>query len=160
MTEVQRSNGLFDDGIRMFAVCREQAPRREPGLRWWVECLVVAVLVDGVSSSITSFVAVELCVRMLNRMLSAGRHWAMVTVVRVEVVVYMTVKVMRAVKPWAGSDKDAAGKPFRAVVAVRRAGIGGVVIVSVGAYRRSANSDGDLSMRWGGRKNEKATCCR
>jgi hypothetical protein len=35
------------------------------------------------------------------------------------------------VKPWASADKDATGKPIRAVVAVRRAGVRIVSIVTV-----------------------------
>ena len=45
---------------------------------------------------------------------------------------------IKTVEPRARADEDAAGKPLRAVVAVRRARVGVVIVVAVGAHRRRA----------------------
>jgi hypothetical protein len=52
-------------------------------------------------------------------------------------------------KPGAGANEDATGKPLRAVVAVRGATIRGGVIVTVGAIRGNADFDADLSIYFG-----------
>jgi hypothetical protein len=69
--------------------------------------------------------------------------------VNIETVIYMAVKICVAVKPRAGADEDATGKPFRTVVAIGSAGIRGVVIVAVRAPGFGADGNGDLSLYFG-----------
>jgi hypothetical protein len=78
-------------------------------------------------------------------------HWSVIAVFRMEAVIYVAVKTLSAMKPWAGANENAARKPLRAVVAVRSAVVGSDVIVTVGAYRRNANVDADgyLSLCFG-----------
>jgi hypothetical protein len=66
--------------------------------------------------------AVEVVFRSMIGPVSRVR--TVVTVVRVEVLVYPAVEAVGTVEPGTGSDKDAIGKPLRAVVAVGRAVIG------------------------------------
>jgi hypothetical protein len=80
---------------------------------------------------------------------TAFRHWTCVSVARIVAVVYVPVEAAVAVVPRAGADEDSAGEPVGAIVAVRGAGIWGVVKVSVGAYGRSSDADGDLSGCYG-----------
>jgi hypothetical protein len=75
--------------------------------------------------------------------------------VNIEAVIDMAAKPSRAVKPRAGTDEDAAGKPFRAVVAVGSTGIRSEVIVTVGARRFGSVIDAVLSLNFGGASREK-----
>ena len=61
------------------------------------------------------------------------RHWSFVTVPSVEAVIDVAMEVCGAVEPASGSDEDAAVEPLGTIVAVGRAAIGSVVVVSVGA---------------------------
>ena len=69
----------------------------------------------------------------------------MVAMVGVEVIVYVAAELGAAMKPWAGTDEDAAGEPLRAVVAVRSAAIGRRFVISIGADRGWSDVDADLS---------------
>ena len=71
------------------------------------------------------------------------REAAVIAVAGIEVAIHGAVEVVGAMEPGAGSDEDAAIEPLRAVVAVRRAVVGGVVIVAVGAFGRGADIDAD-----------------
>ncbi len=81
--------------------------------------------------------------------LAVNRHAAIVAVIWIEAVVYMAVEVGAAMKPRANADKGTAMKPFRAVVAIRSAAIGLVVIVTVGAGRFNSNADTNCALAWG-----------
>lgn len=72
------------------------------------------------------------------------RILTVIAVVRVIVVVDVAVEVLRSVEPWASSNEDATGEPLRAVVAIRRAGIGRSLIVAVGAVGSYSNADSHL----------------
>ena len=80
---------------------------------------------DDVTASVAHFVAFE--VGNLIEMavwvgsLTSGWHGAVIAVFGMEMVIYVTVEAFRTMKPWARADEDAAGKPLRAVVAVRGA---------------------------------------
>jgi hypothetical protein len=66
-------------------------------------------------------------------------------------VIHVTAESLRAVKPRAGADEYAAGKPFWAVVARRSAAVRSGVVVSIGTSRLCSDSDDDLSRRfWSG----------
>jgi len=71
----------------------------------------------------------------------------MVAVMRVEAIVYVAVKAMRAVEPGTGSEEDAADKPVGTIVAVGSAVVGSVVKVAVGTNGRSADIDTDGYLR-------------
>jgi hypothetical protein len=73
----------------------------------------------------------------------------MVAMVGMEVIVYVAAEVGGAMKPWAGTDEDAAGEPLGAVVAVGSALVGRGFIVSIGAGRGCSDVDADLSFRLG-----------
>ena len=76
--------------------------------------------------------------------LAANGERAVVAEARIVSAIDITAEANRAVEPRAGSEKDPAGKPSWSVVAERRAPIGCVVVVAVGADRLSADVDGDL----------------
>src|ERR1700735_5200212 len=59
------------------------------------------------------------------------RHRALVPMVWMEAVIYVTPKVFVTMKPRTNADEDTASKPFRAVVAVRSTRVRRDVIVSV-----------------------------
>jgi hypothetical protein len=72
-----------------------------------------------------------------------------VTVMRIEAVVNMAVKAVRAMKPGTSSKKHPANKPIGTVIAVRSAVIWGVVKVSVRAHGSHSDvyADGNLGAR-------------
>ena len=55
---------------------------------------------------------------VFSRMLTTGRESAMIAMAVVVVVIDMAIEMFRSMKPWAGTNKDTAGKPFWAVVSV------------------------------------------
>jgi hypothetical protein len=81
---------------------------------------------------------------------ATGWHRAFVTVIRMEMVIYMAAKVGGAVKPWAGTNEDTTSKPFRAIVAVGSTVIGRYIVVAVGAFRGYSDVDRDLGLGFGG----------
>jgi hypothetical protein len=74
--------------------------------------------------------------------------------VNIEMVIYMAVKVSRAVKPRASTDEDTTVKPFRAVVALGSTGVRSKVIVAVRACGFGSDIDADLSIRFGSGRHE------
>jgi hypothetical protein len=108
------------------------------------------VRIDGVAATVTRLVSFEILdlVRMPGGRgpLPALWHRTLVAMVRIETVVYVAIEVGGAVKPGPSANEDAANKPFRAVVTVGSARIGSIVKVSVRAYRRGTDIDGDLSL--------------
>lgn len=87
---------------------------------------------------------------------------ALIAVVWIEMVIHFAAEVVRAMKPRANSNEDAAGKPFWTVVAGRSAVIGRNVIVAVRAIRGYPNIHGDLSICRGGgcREKDSGKCCQ
>jgi len=57
-------------------------------------------------------------------------------------------------KPRSSTDEHAAIEPFRAVVAVGNAAIGGVVIVTIGTIRGDPDIDADLSLCFGSSRHK------
>jgi hypothetical protein len=88
-------------------------------------------------------------VEVVELLLAASWHRSNVTVMRIVAVVDMAVEAVRAVKPGAGANEQAAGKPIGPIVAVGSAVIGSVVEVPIGAHGRHSNVDGDLGWRNG-----------
>jgi hypothetical protein len=81
---------------------------------------------------------------------ATGWYRTFVAVIGMEMVIYMTTKVGRAVEPWAGTNEDTASKPFRAIVAVGSTVIGCCIIVAVGAIRGYSDVDSYLSLGFRG----------
>jgi hypothetical protein len=77
------------------------------------------------------------------------RHAASIAALRIETVVYVTVKIVTSVKPWARANEDASCKPFRAVIAVGSAGIRTVVVVTIRAVGSDADAYNNLSLHFG-----------
>jgi hypothetical protein len=100
----------------------------------------IMVRIAYVAASIPRLVSLE----MIERLNTTPRRWASVTMTRIVAVIDVAVKAVRAMKPWASSKEYSAGKPIRPIVAVGSAVVGGIVEVSIGAYRGYSNVDGNL----------------
>jgi len=98
-----------------------------------------------VASPISRLVGLE----VVEALRPALRQRSSVTVMRIEPVIDMSVKAVRAVKPRACSNKQPASKPIRPVVAVRSTVIWSIVEVSVRTRgsRSDVYTDGNLSLR-------------
>src|SRR5580700_5190136 len=83
--------------------------------------------------------------------LAALRSGAAVAVVRVVTVIYVALKILGAVKPRASADENAAGKPFRTVIAVRSAAVGSGVVITVGTLGSDSDFEPDFLRRRFGR---------
>jgi len=73
------------------------------------------------------------------------RIFASVAVLGLEVIVYMTSKVLWAMKPGTGADEDATAEPLRTVVSVRSTVIGRDGVVAIRTYRSYTDFDANLS---------------
>jgi hypothetical protein len=74
----------------------------------------------------------------------AGRGYRpVITVARIIATVDVAAKMSATVEPWSRTDEYAAYKPFRAIVAVRRATVRRVLVVPIRTYWRGTNVDGD-----------------
>jgi hypothetical protein len=108
-----------------------------------------------VAVSIAHFISFEVgnLIETLSRLGFFATGWlgAVIAVLGMEMVIYMAAEAFRTMKPRADSDEDAAGKPFRTVVAVGGAVVGRDVIVAVGTFRRDSDFDGYLSLGLGSR---------
>ena len=73
---------------------------------------MLSVAAFGVTATVPHFVAVEFMTEVFVLIpvgvFSALGCWAMVAALNIEVIIYMAVEVVRAVKPRTGSDEDAA----------------------------------------------------
>lgn len=78
------------------------------------------------------------------RLFATSRKAAAVSLPVIEVVVYVAVEVIAAVKPRTSADEDAAVVPFRTVIAIWSAVIRWLLVVAVGAGGRRADLHGDL----------------
>ena len=82
---------------------------------------------------------------MIARVLATSWHRSMVSVTIIEVMVYMTIKVLRPMKPRSCADEQSAVKPFGTVVAIGSTVIRWYFVVSVRADRRRPNAHRNLS---------------
>src|ERR1700678_1441666 len=74
------------------------------------------LFLNYMAASIPHFVAFE--VRTIDNFrrlcfLTTGRKCALISVIRMETIIYVAVELIGAMKPWAGANEDAAAKPFR-----------------------------------------------
>jgi hypothetical protein len=112
-----------------------------------------------VTASVTYFVAMEVGRRMFSSSfhpVASVRHRTFVAVIRMEVIVYVTVKVGWTMKPRTSADEDAASKPFWPVISVGGAGIGWDVVVAIGTGRGYPDTDGNLGVGFGSHRNRKS----
>ena len=84
--------------------------------------IYLTLLAAYVATSISHFIPFEVC-NLIETVLRFGSfaalgHWTLIAAIGMEIVVYMTLNVGRAMKPLASTDEDAARKPLRTVVAV------------------------------------------
>jgi hypothetical protein len=99
--------------------------------------------------SIAHFVSPEMGLIDTSRRLgpvAPVRYRAVVTVLWMEPIIDVAMKIGRTVKPRAGADEYTAAKPFWSVIAGWRTTIWSNVVVSVGAVRSDADIDTDLSL--------------
>jgi len=89
----------------------------------------------------------------LSRSVAVMWVFTVVAVIRMVMVVNVAMEMLGTVKPWAGTDKDAASKPLGAVVAVGSAAIRRYIVVAVGTNRGYPDADADLGVCPG------STCC-
>src|SRR5258708_3719305 len=87
------------------------------------------------------------------RSVAMVRIFPAVAVIRAVAIVDVATEVFRAVKPWAGTDKDAIGKPLGAVITVGSATVRRGIVVTVRTNGRYPDADADLGLGSG------STCC-
>lgn len=111
------------------------------------------LLPDDVTAPIAHFIAFEVLnpIEMLIGIGSFTPGWpgALIAMCGMEMVIYVAVEACRAVKPRAGANEDATGKPLRSVVAVGGAVVRRDGIVAVGTIRRNSDVDAYLSLCFG-----------
>ena len=90
--------------------------------------------------------AVKFCT-VLRWMLAPRRKISMVALAVIETVINMPVKSVGPVKPGSGANKQAGGKPLRAIVTIRGTVIRRSLIVSIRASRRFSDVDRNLCHR-------------
>jgi hypothetical protein len=102
-----------------------------------VVAVLVVCTVIRVSTAIALLVAVEvfdmLRVMMSVEVFAARRILAMPAIVTIIVIIDVSPEMGRAAIPGPSADKDSAGKPLRSVVAIRRAIVGWIVEIAIGA---------------------------
>lgn len=109
------------------------------------------------AAPIAHLVAVEVSVgHGPGSMIARMRQGTVVSVLHIEMIVYMAIEMSGTMKPGAGADKDATGKPFRPVVAIGGATVGRVIVITIGANRRWSNVDRNLCLRFRAAENRKA----
>jgi hypothetical protein len=110
------------------------------------ECVFSTRTMTGgarVTLSISGFVALE----VVELLATASRYRSMVSVARIIPIVNVAIKAVRPMEPRTSPEKHTPDKPVRPIVAIRGTVIGSVVEIPVGAHRRYANIDGNLSRR-------------
>jgi hypothetical protein len=76
---------------------------------------------------------------------ATGRVRAVIAMLRVIVVIYVTVEVITTMKPRTGPDEDAGAEPLRTIVAVGSAVVGRRFVVAIRAYGSRPDINADLS---------------
>jgi hypothetical protein len=101
------------------------------------------------TTPVTHFIPFEM--RLIDaprrlRFLAAAWKGTPVAVIRVVAIVDVAVESGAPVKPWAGADENAAGKPFWAVVAGRSTIIGRDVVVAIRTLGCNSDVDADAHL--------------
>jgi hypothetical protein len=118
-------------------------------------------VLPNVAAPISYFVSLEVfdLVEAPSRFgpVATMRHWAVIAMLRMEAIVDSSMEALVAMEPRTNTNERAAHEPFRSVVAIRRAVVGGHVIVTVRTYGRDSNSHGYLGL-YIGRDCRQADC--
>lgn len=99
---------------------------------------------------------VELC-PVFRRLLAAGRKVSVIALAVVQMMIDVSVEVLRSVEPRPRPDEYAAGEPLGPVITVGSAVIRRSLVVSIGANGRRSYAYRNLRRRIM-RGNEKKTC--
>ncbi len=105
--------------------------------------------VVSVAVTIAHLVSVEVLggtMPPVTRPVAVMRILTVVAVIRAVVIVDVAMEMFRAVKPWAGTDKDPVRKPFRTVITVRSATIRRGIVVTVRTNGRYTDADANLGL--------------
>jgi hypothetical protein len=121
----------------MAAACMTAAVEAGEGV---LSAAIVAGVIDNGAAAVTRFV----CMEMVEGGFAMARERTVVSVVRIETIVDVSVETMRAVEPRSGADEESADKPVRSVVAIGSAIVRCVIKVPIGAHGRDSNADRDL----------------
>jgi hypothetical protein len=114
----------------------------------WIGCLAV-VIAAYESMTVVDSLTVEvlgMAVPAGARRFVTGRIGTVIAIIGVEAGVDVSAEACGAVEPWASTEEDASGEPFRSVVTIGGAVVGSGVIVSVRAYRCRPDVDADLGL--------------
>lgn len=108
---------------------------------------LVSAIAD-VAAPVAHFVSFEMrdAVDRPGRPFATRRMRTMVSVLRIEVIVHVPMKIRGAVKPRANADEHAVREPGGAVISIGRTIVGCVIVISIGAIRRRADVDCNLSL--------------
>jgi hypothetical protein len=108
----------------------------------------VAACGFAVTVSIAHFVAFKVgnVIDRVSRPFATGGAWAVIAVLNVETIIYVSVEAFGAVKPGAHADENAASKPLWSVVAVRSALVRGIVVIAIRTDGRGTDINFDLSL--------------
>ena len=114
-----------------------------------IACFVFAVVIAVVVPVLlVELISVELLFPSVVMapvcMFAARRERAVISIMRVEVMVDISMKACRSAEPRSGAEKHASRKPLRPVIAKRGARIRCVVEVAIGTHWRHANAGTDL----------------
>src|SRR5271165_1413442 len=108
--------------------------------------------IGNVPATIALFVSLETVLADALRrfeLLAAIRHRAFVSMLRMEAVIHVSAEIVAAMKPRAGTNEDIAAEPFGPVISGRGTAIGRDIVIAIGTFRRDADVDGDLRLRFG-----------
>jgi hypothetical protein len=122
---------------------------------------VIVVAVD-IAVPVMHFIAVKFVTEVLV-MFPVGVFAAVwvgtvIAVVGIEMPVYVSVKMLSAVVPGAGSDEDAVREPIRSVVTVGSAVVWSICVIAIRTDGRGAYLYGDLSVGFGSADKKETTC--
>ncbi len=85
---------------------------------------------------------------VLSRTFAARRHRSMVALAIVEMMIDVSVKSARPVKPGSRTDEYTAREPFRSIISIRSAIVRRNLVVPVWANRRFSDADCNLAEAW------------
>lgn len=105
-----------------------------------------------VAASVAHLVAVKMfdSIHTVCRALAVFRKSPVISVMRIEAIIDMTIKAMGPMEPRTCAEEQATVKPFGPVIAVRCACVRRVIEIAVGTNRRRSDLHTDLRgrMRW------------
>ena len=106
--------------------------------------MIMPVIVKSTAMSVTHSVSMEIVEVVMLPVFSVMRIRTVIAVAWIVMVVYISMKVTGTMEPSACTDEDAVVEPLRAVIAIRRATVGSIIVIAVGADRRAPELNRDL----------------